>query len=161
MTPATPFKPAFTASRQASQRPPSPWAAHRVSLRLAALTLGAAAALLAPNVRAQAQEPAVAMPGPAASQAAAVADTGVPPAVAASAAAPSLAAKPKYAAKDIERAFAYMDANKDGKISREEAAGFRKVAKYFTEADTNQDNMLSLAEFTRAMNGERPAAPAH
>ena len=45
-----------------------------------------------------------------------------------------------------------MDANKDGKISRAEAAGFRNVAKYFDAADTDKDGTLSLAEFGNALN---------
>ena len=73
-------------------------------------------------------------------------------------AAPAAAtAAPRYAAPDIERAFSFMDANKNGKVSREEAAGFRNVAKYFSAADTNQDQALSLEEFASAMN--RPKTP--
>ena len=60
---------------------------------------------------------------------------------------------PKYAAQDIERAFGFIDANHDGKISRSEAAGFRNVAKYFDAADLNKDDALSRAEFENAMNG--------
>jgi hypothetical protein len=59
---------------------------------------------------------------------------------------------PRYSATDIERAFNFMDANKDGKISREEAAGFRNVAKHFDAADTDKDGTLSLAEFGQALN---------
>lgn len=73
-------------------------------------------------------------------------------------AAPATAtAAPRYAAADIERAFSFMDANKNGKVSREEAAGFRNVAKHFSAADTNQDQALSLEEFASAMN--RPKTP--
>jgi negative regulator of sigma E activity len=64
---------------------------------------------------------------------------------------------PRYAAADIERAFSFMDASKDGKVSREEAAGFRNVAKHFNAADTNQDQALSLEEFASAVN--RPKTP--
>ncbi|OOG44188.1 EF-hand domain-containing protein [Polaromonas sp. A23] len=64
---------------------------------------------------------------------------------------------PRYAAADIERAFSFMDANKDGRVSREEAAGFRNVAKHFSAADTDQDHALSLEEFESAMN--RPKTP--
>lgn len=53
-------------------------------------------------------------------------------------------------------AFKFMDANKDGKISREEAAGFRSVARHFDEADTNKDNALSREEFENALNGVKP-----
>ena len=45
-----------------------------------------------------------------------------------------------------------MDANHDGKISREEASGFSGVAKHFDEADTNHDHFLSRKEFDTAMN---------
>lgn len=69
-------------------------------------------------------------------------------------AAPQDAAKPapRYNLKDIERAFMFMDANRDGKISRQEASGFRNVAKHFDAADTNKDNLLSLEEFGNALN---------
>jgi hypothetical protein len=65
-----------------------------------------------------------------------------------------------YAAKDVARAFAFMDANKDGKISREEAAGFRGVARHFDAADSNRDSLLSRAEFESALNKKKPAEPA-
>jgi len=63
---------------------------------------------------------------------------------------------PRYAASDMGLAFKFMDANKDGKISREEAAGFRSVARHFDEADTNKDNALSREEFENALNGVKP-----
>lgn len=67
--------------------------------------------------------------------------------------APSTASDtPRYSARDIERAFGFIDANKDGKISREEASGFRNVAKYFDAADSNKDDVLSLEEFGNALN---------
>lgn len=53
-------------------------------------------------------------------------------------------------------AFTYIDANKDGKLSRAEAAGFRGVAKYFDEADVNKDGFLSREEFENAMNRSKP-----
>jgi biopolymer transport protein ExbB/TolQ len=65
----------------------------------------------------------------------------------------------KYSAKDLERAFNFMDANQDGKISREEAASFRNVAKYFDQADTDKDQMLSREEFENAMNQSKAKAP--
>ena len=69
-------------------------------------------------------------------------------------ASPTDAAKPtpKYSRRDIERAFVFIDTNQDGKISREEASGFRNVAKHFDAADTNKDNELSLEEFGNALN---------
>jgi hypothetical protein len=101
------------------------------------LTLSAGAALFA--MRAQAQTQAE------------------PPATTASATPATPAAK--YSAKDLERAFNFMDANKDGKVSRDEAASFRNVAKHFDEADTDKDQMLSPAEFENAMNQSKAKAP--
>lgn len=109
----------------------------------ALLTLTAAAALLALNAQAQTAEPAA----PAATAPL------TPPAQSNTEAS---AAAPKYAAKDIERAFGYIDANKDNRITREEAAGFRGVAKHFDEADTNKDGMLSREEFENALNRGKP-----
>jgi hypothetical protein len=61
-------------------------------------------------------------------------------------------AKTRYSTSDIARAFGFIDANKDGKLSREEASGFRNIAKHFDTADTNQDGSLSIEEFTSALN---------
>lgn len=127
----------FTAkqiSRRMSSRVAS--ASHRSWLYATAmmLTLTAAGALLAMRAQAQTPEPDAAAPAQAA---------------------PSPAA-PKYAAKDMAMAFSYMDANKDGKVSRDEAAGFRGVARHFDEADTNRDGFLSREEFESALNGRKP-----
>lgn len=112
-------------------------ASHRSRIYATAmmLTLTAAGALLAMRAQAQTPEPDAAAPAQAA---------------------PSPAAAPKYAAKDMAMAFSYMDANKDGKVSREEAAGFRGVARHFDEADTNHDGFLSREEFESALNGRKP-----
>ena len=59
---------------------------------------------------------------------------------------------PKYSASDIKTIFNYLDRNKDGKITREEAAGFKGVARNFDRADTNHDGALSFDEFSFAMN---------
>jgi hypothetical protein len=59
---------------------------------------------------------------------------------------------PKYSSTDIGRAFGFMDSNKDGKVSREEAAGFKNVARHFTAADTDKDELLSRGEFESALN---------
>lgn len=112
-------------------------AAPRNASRTLFLLVAATAALLA--LEAQAQSAAPATP---------VAPTAAPASVA-------VAAAPKYAAPDIERAFAYIDSNKDGKLSREEASGFRGVARHFDEADINKDSTLSREEFHSALNGER------
>ena len=63
---------------------------------------------------------------------------------------------PRYAASDLERAFGFMDGDRDGKVSRQEASGFRGVAKNFDRADTNQDGFLSREEFDTAMNYVKP-----
>ena len=60
--------------------------------------------------------------------------------------------KTRYSISDIARAFGFIDANKDGKMSREEAAGFRNIAKYFDAADINQDGNLSIEEFSSALS---------
>ncbi|MFZ2390029.1 MAG: EF-hand domain-containing protein [Polaromonas sp.] len=109
------------------------------------LTVSAAAALFA--LSAQAQNAAASAPAP--SQAASQ------PATAASAAETPPPA-PRYSAPELERAFNFMDGNHDGKLSREEASGFRGVAKHFDQADTNKDNFLSPEEFDKAMNYVKP-----
>ena len=62
------------------------------------------------------------------------------------------ASAPRYSASDAKLAFGLLDADGDGKISREEAARAKNVAKYFDRADVNQDKGLSLQEFTAALN---------
>ena len=101
-----------------------------------ALLLAGAATLLA--LGAHAQSPAPATPTPAAP-----------------AAASAESAEPRYSARDIERAFSFMDSDRDGKISREEASGFRGVARHFDEADLNKDKFLSREEFENALNGDK------
>ncbi len=48
--------------------------------------------------------------------------------------------------------FNLLDRNKDGSISREEAAGFKGVARNFDRADANKDGVLSFEEFAFAMH---------
>ena len=91
--------------------------------------LAAAAVLVATDVQAQA-----------------VVDTASPQTI--KAASPA----PRYSAQDIERAFGFIDSNQNSSISREEASGFRNVAKHFDAADTNKDGVLSLEEFSSALN---------
>lgn len=69
---------------------------------------------------------------------------------------PAEPAAPRYAASDLGRAFSFMDGNGDGKVSRQEASGFRGVAKNFDRADTDKDNFLSREEFDKAMNYVKP-----
>jgi hypothetical protein len=119
----------------------------RLSARasVAVLALGAAAGLL------------VSAPAHSADGEAAAPEASQPAAASAPAPAVSAApAGPRYSASNLQQAFNYMDANHDGKLSREEAAGFRGVAKYFDRADTNHDNFLSREEFERAMNYVKP-----
>jgi EF hand len=107
-----------------------------VSLYAGAMMFTLIAALFALSAHAQTAAPA------------APAQATAPPAT-------TVAAGPKYATKDIALAFSLIDANKDGKISRDEAAGFRGVARHFDEADTNKDQMLSREEFESALSGEK------
>jgi hypothetical protein len=64
-------------------------------------------------------------------------------------------AEPKYSVAQIAQAFGFIDRNKDGKLSREEAAGFRGVARHFDEADANKDGALSREEFENALSGDK------
>lgn len=73
-----------------------------------------------------------------------------------SVAASAPASAPRYSASNLALAFSYMDTNHDGKISREEAAGFSGVARHFDQADTNHDGFLSREEFDYAMNYVKP-----
>ena len=77
------------------------------------------------------------------------------PTLVATPALPSASATPatrKYAARDVERVFNFLDSNRDGKISRTEAADFKNIAKHFDAADVNKDNFLSKQEFDNALN---------
>lgn len=65
------------------------------------------------------------------------------------------AAEPKYTVAQIAQAFSFIDGNKDSKISRDEAAGFRGVARHFDEADINKDGVLSRQEFENALSSEK------
>ena len=78
-----------------------------------------------------------------------------PEAAASSADVPAAPVVPRYSASDIKTIFTFLDRNKDGKISREEAAGFKGVARNFDRADTNLDGSMSADEFALAMNRAR------
>ena len=108
------------------------------------LALGLAAALHGAGANAQtAQTAPTAQTDPAAAQTPAAPPDAAP------------AAEPKYTVAQIAQAFGLIDANKDGKLSREEAAGFRGVARHFDEADLSNDGMLSRKEFENALTGEK------
>lgn len=134
--------------KRASRKAPSSLIAY--CFYSGSVTLAMAAAAVLVSACAGAQTIDLAQPVPASAEPLAAASA--PASAALPAASQTAAAKPKYSARDIERAFSFMDANKDGKISREEAAGFRNVAKYFDAADSNKDGALSLEEFGDALN---------
>lgn len=58
----------------------------------------------------------------------------------------------EFSAANIALAFEYLDRDKNGSISRDEAAGIRGVARNFDRADLDRNNVLSRQEFTGAMN---------
>lgn len=64
-------------------------------------------------------------------------------------------AEPKYTVAQIAQAFGFIDGNQDGRLSREEAAGFRGVARHFDKADRNKDGVLSRKEFENAIGGAK------
>lgn len=55
--------------------------------------------------------------------------------------------------KDVEAAFGRADANKDGKLDRQEAEHLPAVAQRFEQIDTNHDSFISLGELTKAAMG--------
>lgn len=55
------------------------------------------------------------------------------------------------AAKDMLAAFVKADANKDGKLTRAEAEGVPGLATKFEMVDTDNDGMVSKAEFDKAL----------
>lgn len=82
----------------------------------------------------------------------------------AAAAAPALPGEPsretarsiEFSAANIGLAFGLLDRDKDGRISRDEAAGIRGLARNFDRADLNHDGSLSRDEFERAMKQSKP-----
>ena len=127
---------------------------HQFQLWATASTFMVAAALFATIANAQDPEPAAASKSEPARIPSSNPET--PTAVTTSTpVAPSASATPasrKYAARDVERAFNFLDSNRDGKISRAEAAGFKNIAKHFDAADVNKDEFLSKEEFDNAVN---------
>lgn len=132
-------------------------------LQLAGLVVLTAAALYVGGAHAQTSDPSGTTPAAAEPTAPAQiqgppvpAAAPIPPAVSttppASAAVPAAPAAPRYSAAQVTQMFDYMDRDKDGFLSREEASGFRGVARHFDEADVNKDGRLSREEFEKAMN---------
>ena len=107
----------------------------RSVLLVAALAVGAAGA-----VRAQTAPPSPASPTSPPSQ---MAPSGTPGAV----------QQNRTTTKDVEAAFNRADANKDGKLDRQEAEHLPAVALRFEQIDANHDTFISLAELTKAATG--------
>jgi hypothetical protein len=111
----------------------------RSVLLVAALVAGAAGA-----ARAQTAPPSAASPNSPPSQMAPSGSTsGNPGAV----------PQNRTTTKDVEAAFGRADANKDGKLDRQEAEHLPAVAQRFEQIDTNHDSFISLAELTKAAMG--------
>lgn len=56
----------------------------------------------------------------------------------------------KVTTQDVEAAFKRADADKDGKLSREEAEHFPALAQRFDQIDANRDRFISREEFLKA-----------
>ena len=57
-----------------------------------------------------------------------------------------------------EQIFAFMDANKDGFIAKDEAQG--PLVQYFAVIDADKDDKISVEELKTAMAAMRPPEPA-
>ncbi|MFN3619336.1 hypothetical protein [Sphingorhabdus sp.] len=57
-----------------------------------------------------------------------------------------------------EQIFAFLDANKDGFIAKNEAQG--PLVQYFGNIDTDKDDKITLVELKTAMDAMRPPEPA-
>lgn len=57
----------------------------------------------------------------------------------------------------VEQIFAFMDANKDGFIAKDEAQG--PMAQHFVHIDANKDDKISADELKAAMAAMRPPEP--
>ena len=57
-----------------------------------------------------------------------------------------------------EQIFAFLDANKDGFIAKDEAQG--PLVEYFGNIDTDKDDKISMVELKTAMEAMRPPEPA-
>lgn len=80
----------------------------------------------------------------------------VPPAppAAGPAGTPHAAPSPEQRAARMQQHFAKIDKNGDGFISRDEAAGNKRLAKAFDAIDTNKDGKLSKEELAAHRKGE-------
>ena len=107
----------------------------RSVLLVAALAAGAAGA-----ARAQTAPPSPASPNS-------------PPSQTAPSATPGAVPQNRTTPQDVEAAFGRADANKDGKLDRQEAEHLPAVAQRFDQIDTNHDSFISLAELTKAAMG--------
>jgi Ca2+-binding EF-hand superfamily protein len=56
-----------------------------------------------------------------------------------------------------EQIFAFLDANKDGFIARDEAQG--PLVQYFANIDADKDDKISMDELKAAMAAMRPPEP--
>jgi hypothetical protein len=65
---------------------------------------------------------------------------------------------PAGGAPQPEQIFAFLDANKDGFIAKDEAQG--PLVQYFGMIDTDKDDKISMAELKTAMEAMRPPEPA-
>lgn len=52
-----------------------------------------------------------------------------------------------------EQRFEKLDTNRDGRLSREEAAAYPELAKQFAKIDANKDGFISLDELTAKRSG--------
>lgn len=111
----------------------------RSVLLVAALVAGAAGA-----ARAQTAPPSAASPNSPPSQMAPSGGTS---------GSPGAVPQNRTTTKDVEAAFGRADANKDGKLDRQEAEHLPAVAQRFEQIDTNHDSFISLAELTKAAMG--------
>ena len=62
----------------------------------------------------------------------------------------------EFSAANIALAFSFLDRDGNGRISREEAAAIRGVARNFDRADLDHDNSLTRSEFDNAMKQSKP-----
>jgi EF hand len=65
--------------------------------------------------------------------------------------APAAGATSPMTAKELMAAFTKSDTNKDGKLSKEEAAGVPGLVAKFEAIDTDGDKFVSKAEFEKAI----------